>query len=351
MVIERLFGWDAATCFGSPLSIQSKSSVADPDTSAGDSNDDEETGLAATDDEIAAMRGGDDDEDDDTRTDQEEAREDPDDSDTTAKRTHRFSSHDAAEEGFSELQRHTSRLEAENAQMRADRAERELIRTHEKAAAPESVLNEAEMTAIGSTVMKEYTKLPKDKQDMAAAVQLIAQHMAPRIVQAAQQAAVQHSTATISREKAVQMAETECRQVMVNEGLDPKLHWKILMDENRELHASNPGWTAGLTPQEQYLELTKATKRYLKSIGAPLKADVKKANAEHNKEAGATLTGGTRTTSARRERQDDDEDDQKHETMISDLNENRASLRARSRTQYGLLQGRPLIQQGSRVRR
>ncbi len=344
MLIERLFGTNPATRLAARVFVHGKAAVEDPDTGAGDSYDDEETGLAATEEDIAALRGEEDEDELDRENERAKAEargETVDDSEpetTTAKRKHRFQDHEAAEEGFTELQRHSSRVEQENAQLREQLANRDLERESQPAKqTPAFEMNEAEYLQMAEQVNEEYTKLPPEKRNLVGATSIMARMMMERMAKVAESAASKTVLTESERARLRQEAEANCKSVMKETGLDPELHFDLLIMQRDRLNREQPNWIRGLTPTQQFETLSQQTAGYLKRIGAHTRQEVSKAKAEHNREAGATLDGGSRSSASSRQGGRDDRDDDRNDTMGADLTAHRASLRRRGTQQFQLM--------------
>jgi len=336
MLIDRLFGWNAATRFGGPLFVHGKAAAEDPDGSAGDSSDDEETGLAATNEDIAAMRG--DDEEDELDEENERAKaeargdsaddEDSESEAATAKRK-RFKDHDSAEEGYRELQSHKDRLEQENARLRELAAQRDLERDQSTATAPKFEMNEADYIAVGEQVNEEYLKLPPEKRNIVGATSIMARLMMERMAQVAEQTASKAAMTEAQRARLREEAESNRKAVMKESGLDPELHFDLLLMQRDRMQQEDPNWMRGRDAKTQFQLLSDRTLTYLKRIGAHTRTEVKRAKEEHNREAGATLTGGSRNASRQQGRDDRESDDPRKDSMGADLNAHRATLRQR----------------------
>lgn len=331
MLLARLLGLGMATRFGGPLSISGSLSDDDPTGAAGDSEfEDDDLPEDEEDDsgEDTDVRASGDDDDDD--------RGDPDSDDderqATAKQKHRFSDHDAAEDGFRELQTHASRLEAENAQLRQAAGSQPPRRETPTPSAPFEV-NEAQLAQIGEAVNAEYLKLPKEQQNLASVAKIMMKHVADMNVRQARAVAEAQQQETEARQEATRSAKAELAAV----GLDPDADWDLMILQRDTLNRTNPGLLASMQPAEQFKELAKRTVQFLRSRGAHTKAEVKQAKDALNREAGGSMSGGSRRSTSRQPADSQDQGNDRQDSMTNDLRDNRAGLRSRSTTQYNLL--------------
>lgn len=331
MLLERLLVLGMATRFGGPLSISGALSDEDPTGAAGDSefegddlpeDEDDDSG------EDTDVRASGDDDDDE----REAPDSDDDDRQATAKRKHRFSDHDAAEDGFRELQTHASRLEAENAQLRQAAGSQQPRREAAPQPAPFEI-NEAQLAQIGEAVNAEYLKLPKEQQNLASATKIMMKHVADMNVRQARAVAEAQQQETEARQEATRAAKAELTAV----GLDPEADWDLMILQRDTLKRTKPGFLESMTPADQFKTLAKQTRDFLRSRGAHTKAEVKQAKDALNREAGGSMSGGSRRSTSRQSADSQDQGDDRQDSMTNDLRDNRAGLRRRSTTQYNLL--------------
>lgn len=324
MLLERVLILGVATRFGGLLSIRGTESDEDPTGAAGDSFDEDDDDLEDDETVEHEERASDDDRETGDPDPEQES------TDATAKRRHRFSDQDAAEEAFRELQSHKDRVEAENAILRA--AQQPSSRQADPPPAPVE-MNEAMMAEIGEAVQAEYLKLPKEKQHLGSATAIMARHMHDMNVREARRVAEAAQAESEARQAATKAAKAELQAV----GLDPEADWDLMILQRDTLNRTNPTLLKGMAPADQFKHLAKATRDFLRARGVHTKAEVKQAKDEHNREAGGTMSGSSRRPASQTARGNDQDDDQDKDSMTSDLQANRSSLRRRSSIQYDLL--------------
>ncbi len=330
MLLERWLVLGMATRFGGPLSISGALSDEDPTGAAGDSEFEDDDLPEDEDDDSGedtnVRASGDDDDDERGAPDAAD-----DDRQATAKRKHRFSDHDAAEDGFRELQSHASQLEQENARLR--QAASQQVRQPMPAQPAPFEVNEAQLAQIGEAVNAEYLKLPKEQQNLASATKIMMKHVADLNVRQARAVAEAQQQETEARQEATKAAKAE----LVAVGLDPDADWDLMILQRDTLKRTKPGYLESMTPADQFKTLAKQTVNFLRSRGAHTKAEVKQAKDALNREAGGSMSGGSRRSTSRQPADGQDQGDDRQDSMTNDLRDNRAGLRRRSTTQYNLL--------------
>ncbi len=322
--------WGAAT-FGrrSPLMVKATDDV-DEDLAggAGDSTDDDDE-LDDTELDHSEEDSGDEDGKAADTTEEGKAR-------AEEERRTRFASHEAAEEGYVELQSHASRVEQENQALRRQLAEGRTV----VPAQPEDGLDEAAIArSIAEAVDAEVSALPKEQQGLRnttlAIVKQVLKTVKPMTEKVADRIATDRATQAVTREQIVRDAETMARGALKAVGLTAPQHMDVLRMVIGKRKADDPqayqNWVTTTPPSVQFRELAQEAVRFVKSLGGTTRQELKAANDRHRAEADGLESGSRTVSRTRRDADTDDGDDAKGGTMLDALVADQNRLRTRGR--------------------
>lgn len=317
--------WEAAT-FGrrSPLMVKATDDV-DEDLAggAGDSTADEEL-----EDELEPAETDSEDGDTDTTDKEDDAAKGDD-------RRTRFASHEAAEEGYVELQSHASRVEQENQTLRRQLADGRTVVPAQK---DDDVDEVTIARSIAEAVDAEVSALPKDQQGLRnttlAIVKQVLKTVKPMTEKIADRVSTDRATQAVSREQIVRDSELMAKDALKSVGLTGAQHMDVLRMVIGKRKTEDPQgyhiWVTTTPAKEQFKELAQDAVKFVKSLGGATRQELKDANDRHRADADGLESGSRSVTRTRRD-QETDGDDAKGGTMLDALVADQARLRTRGR--------------------
>lgn len=183
-------------------------------------------------------------------------------------------------------------------------------------------ITDEEVDAIAEDLFKRVSSVSKDDPEYGKKVyREIGRDLArlkKEIISTLKTEESQKTKQTSEAERARQDAEENAKIALEEAGLDPEKHFKLFQKEVDDLMAKKPNWFKVVPPQEQFLRIAERVSKQVKSS--------KEANAEHRKESGGVMSGGSKVNKKSNQQEDDDGEP---DTMIGAMN-------AHKRDQYKL---------------
>ena len=239
---------------------------------------------------------------------------------------------EAARRGYKELQAHASKLEQENAEFRRWKQEQEArlaaLEQQRQAhhATQDQELPEVVMARqLADEVQAEVERLPQEKRNLRTTTEI----MARKMLENARKITASQTSVVMSQEQAKIQAERDAAEALKAEGLDPNKYLRFMREQAELQGQHDPSWFQRTPAKEQFTELARRTKEYLRGLGLASKEEIDRANRERRQEADATMGGGSRTRS--REPVDSRDEGEDDESMTAALRQDRRAAIARSR--------------------
>ncbi len=182
---------------------------------------------------------------------------------------------------------------------------------------------------IAEAVNREYTALPKEKQNVRTLTVIQAKHLGK-----ATREMIVREAARIVEDRENQAKSKADMRTMANDaltaaGLDPKRHYSVMRGIIQDKIEADPTWFRRTPIKKQFEDLADDTKKLLTENGWVPQSKVKHANETHRREADGGIESVSRRATTRQAQHDEDESD-RPTTMIDAMNANHQALRNRA---------------------
>lgn len=230
-----------------------------------------------------------------------------------------------AREGYRELRSHASKLEAKNQELESRLAALEQQRQAHHATQDHELPEVVMARQLADEVQAEVERLPQEKRNLRTTTEI----MARKMLENARKITASQTSVVMSQEQARAQAERDAAEALKAQGLDPSKYLRFMKEQAELQGQQDPSWFQRTPAKEQFTELARRTKEYLRGLGLASKEEIDRANRERRQEADATMGGGSRTRSRESvETRDEGEED---ESMTAALRQDRRAAIARSR--------------------